>query len=77
MKERHAFFCFLIESELKKRNAELEMFINNWLDLEFYNDDRIYCINIETWTNLARGRGGRWKESSSAIGRSIVAHIFS
>jgi hypothetical protein len=54
--KEHAFFCFLIESELKKRGGSPEMFINNGPDLEFSHNDRTYCIDVETGTNLARDK---------------------
>ena len=55
--KEHAFFCFLIESELRKRGKEAELFVNNGPDVVFEHKGRRYCFDVETGTNLARDKG--------------------
>jgi len=54
--KEHAFFCYLIESELRKRGKNVELFVNNGPDIVFRHKKKEYCIDVETGTNLARDR---------------------
>lgn len=52
----HAFFCFLIEDELRKMGKEPELFVNDGPDIVFEHEGQSYCIDVETGTNLARSK---------------------
>jgi len=52
--KEHAFFCYLIEAELKKLGKEPEMNVNNGPDLVFEHEDEMNCIDIETGKNLKK-----------------------
>ena len=54
--KEHAFFCFLIEAELKKRGKRAELHINDGPDVVFGHKGHRYCIDVETGTNIARSR---------------------
>jgi|GEM_PF-6613851 len=52
----HAFFCYLIEDELKKKGKKPELHINDGPDIVFEHKGHRYCFDVETGTNLARSR---------------------
>jgi len=52
----HAFFCYLIESLLKKKGKEVDMHVNDGPDVVFKHKKKEYCIDVETGTNLVRDR---------------------
>ena len=54
--KEHAFFCFLIEAELKKRGKRAELHITDGPDVVFRHKGHTYCIDVETGTNIARSR---------------------
>ena len=54
--KEHAFFCFLIEAELKKLGRRAELHINDGPDVVFGHKGHRYCIDVETGTNIARSR---------------------
>ncbi|MCX6771891.1 MAG: hypothetical protein NTX79_07600 [Candidatus Micrarchaeota archaeon] len=54
--KEHAFFCFLIEAELKKRGKRAELHVNDGPDVVFKHNGHRYCIDVETGTNIARSR---------------------
>lgn len=54
--KEHAFFCFLIEAELKKRGKRAKLHVNNGPDVVFEHKGHKYCIDVETGTNIARSK---------------------
>ncbi|MFH0737099.1 MAG: hypothetical protein V1827_00020 [Candidatus Micrarchaeota archaeon] len=52
--KEHAFFCYLIESELKRHIRKLTMNINNGPDLEFQHKGKRFCFDVETGKKLQR-----------------------
>jgi len=52
----HAFFCYLIESLLKKKGKEVDMHVNDGPDVVFKHKKKDYCIDVETGTNLVRDK---------------------
>ncbi len=52
----HAFFCYLIESELRKRGKDAQLFVNNGPDIVFKHKKKDCCIDVETGTNLVRDK---------------------
>jgi len=52
----HAFFCYLIEDELKKKGKKPELHINDGPDIVFEHKGHRYCFDVETGTNIARSR---------------------
>jgi len=52
----HAFFCYLIESELLKKHVEPRLNVNNGPDVEFWRHRAQYCFEVETGTRLVRAK---------------------
>lgn len=52
--KEHAFFCFLIEVELKKYNIKPETNTTYGPDIEFEHKGKRYCFDVETGKNLTR-----------------------
>ena len=52
--KEHAFFCYLIEAELKKYGKRVEMNVNNGPDIVFEHDRKKYCFDVETGKNYHR-----------------------
>ena len=72
----HAFFCFLIEDELKKRGKATELFVNNGPDVVFEHKGRAYCFDVETGTNLARDKGKVARKFGYYAHEYYRSHIF-
>jgi hypothetical protein len=49
--KEHAFFCYLIEAELKKYEKKVEMNVNNDPDIVFGHNGKKYCFDVETGKN--------------------------
>lgn len=66
--KEHAFFCYLIERELRKYTREIELFTNNGPDVILRHANKVYCFDVETGKNLIRkpqsimGKFLRYKE---------------
>lgn len=52
--KEHAFFCFLIEAELKKHTDKIETNTTYGPDIELENKGKRYCFDVETGKNLTR-----------------------
>ena len=52
--KEHAFFCYLIEAELKKYGKKVEMNVNNGPDIVFEHERKKYCFDVETGKNYHR-----------------------
>jgi hypothetical protein len=52
--KEHAFFCYLIEAELKKRIKSIELNVNSGPDIVFERKHVKYCIDVETGKKLQR-----------------------
>ena len=52
--KEHAFFCYLIEAELKKYGKRVEMNVNNGPDIVFEHNRKKYCFDVETGKNYHR-----------------------
>ncbi len=52
--KEHAFFCYLIESELKKHVKKIRLNVNNGPDLVFEYKKKMYCFDVETGKKLQR-----------------------
>ena len=52
--KEHAFFCYLIEYELKMLGIEPIMNVNNGPDLVFKYQSKEYCFDVETGKNLKK-----------------------
>ena len=53
--KEHAFFCYLIKDELKKRRIrEVTLNITEGPDIEFELKKKRYCFEVETGSNLVR-----------------------
>ena len=52
--KEHAFFCYLIEAELRKHVENLMMHVNYGPDVEFSRKGKRYVFEIETGSVLAR-----------------------
>lgn len=62
--KEHAFFCYLIESELKKHIRSVRMNVNNGPDVEFEYKKKKYCFDVETGKKLERSKVSvDWKYS--------------
>lgn len=62
--KEHAFFCYLIESELKKYIKEIKLNVNYGPDLEFEYKKKKYCFDVETGKKLERSKVSvDWKYS--------------
>lgn len=49
--KEHAFFCYLIEAELKKYIKKVDMNVNNGPDIVFEHKGKRYCFDVETGKN--------------------------
>lgn len=62
--KEHAFFCYLVESELKKHIKKVRLNVNNGPDVEFEYKKKKYCFDIETGKKLERSKVSvDWKYS--------------
>ncbi len=52
--KEHAFFCYLIETELKRHNKKVEMNVTYGPDIVFKHKDKEYCFDVETGKNLRK-----------------------
>ncbi len=52
--KEHAFFCYLVEAEVKKYVKELKTNVTYGPDIEFEANERKYCVDVETGTNTER-----------------------
>lgn len=52
--KEHAFFCYLIEAEVRKHIQEVKLNTSNGPDIEFEHDGKTYCFDVETGKNLER-----------------------
>ena len=52
--KEHAFFCYLVEAEVKKYAKELKTNVTYGPDVEFEAYGRKYCVDVETGTNTER-----------------------
>ncbi|MFH0885413.1 MAG: hypothetical protein V1861_06925 [Candidatus Micrarchaeota archaeon] len=52
--KEHAFFCYLIKTELKKYVKTISMNVNSGPDIEFERKKVRYCIDVETGKKLQR-----------------------
>lgn len=52
--KEHAFFCYIIESELRKYTKEIEMRVTYGPDIIFKHKAKKYCFDVETGKNLTR-----------------------
>lgn len=52
--KEHAFFCYLIEAELKKHVTEITTNETYGPDIEFEHKGKRYCFDVETGKNLTR-----------------------
>jgi hypothetical protein len=62
--KEHAFFCYLIHSELRKHVRNVKMNVTYGPDVEFEFNKQKYCFDIETGSRLERGKiSVDWKYS--------------
>ena len=62
--KEHAFFCYLIEAELKKYIKKIELNVTYGPDLVFEYNGKKYCFDVETGKKLERSRMAvEWKYS--------------
>jgi len=54
--KEHAFFCYLIQSEVEEKADSVTLLTNYGPDVEFKYNERIYCFDVETGKNLARNK---------------------
>ena len=52
--KEHAFFCYLIEKELRKHTKEVELFVNSGPDVITRYAGNVYAFDVETGKNLIR-----------------------
>lgn len=52
--KEHAFFCYLIEKELRKYTSQVELFINSGPDVIARHAGNVYAFDVETGKNLER-----------------------
>jgi hypothetical protein len=52
--KEHAFFCYLIEKELRKHTKEVDLFINNGPDVVIRHHGNAFAFDVETGKNLNR-----------------------
>ena len=52
--KEHAFFCYLIEKELRKHTKEIDLFVNNGPDVIVRYSGNVYAFDVETGKNLIR-----------------------
>ena len=52
--KEHAFFCYLIEKELRKYTKQVELFINSGPDVIVRHAGNVYAFDVETGKNLVR-----------------------
>lgn len=52
--KEHAFFCYLIETELRKYTKDIEMCTNNGPDVIVRHAGKSFCFDVETGKNLVR-----------------------
>ena len=50
--KEHAFFCYLIEAELKNYVKKVEMNVNYGPDIVFEHKGKKYCFDVETGKNI-------------------------
>jgi hypothetical protein len=54
--KEHAFFCYLIQSEVEEKADSVTLLTNYGPDVEFEYNERGYCFDVETGKNLARNK---------------------
>ena len=52
--KEHAFFCYLIEAELKQHTNKITLNVTNGADIEFDHKWNHYCFEVETGKIMAR-----------------------
>jgi hypothetical protein len=52
--KEHAFFCYILEAELKKYSKKVEMNVNKGPDLVVEHKGKRYCFDVETGKSLTR-----------------------
>lgn len=52
--KEHAFFCYLIEKELRKYTKRIELFVNSGPDVIARHTGKVYAFDVETGKNLIR-----------------------
>ena len=52
--KEHAFFCYLVEAELKKYVKKVTLNVTGGPDVVFKHGNRTYCFDVETGENKAR-----------------------
>jgi hypothetical protein len=52
--KEHAFFCYLIEKELRKYTGQVELFVNSGPDVIVRHAGKVYAFDVETGKNLER-----------------------
>lgn len=52
--KEHAFFCYLIEKELRRYTKEVELFVNSGPDVIVRYAGNVYAFDVETGKNLIR-----------------------
>ena len=55
--KEHAFFCYLIKTELEKQGIEAELKVNNGPDVVFEYRGKNFCFDVETGENLKKHPG--------------------
>lgn len=50
----HAFFCYLIEAEVKSRGGKPKLNVTDGPDIEFQHNGKKYCFEVETGSVLKR-----------------------
>ncbi|MFZ5500918.1 MAG: hypothetical protein ACOY58_03280, partial [Candidatus Micrarchaeota archaeon] len=56
--KEHAFFCYLIEKELRRYTKEVELFVNSGPDVIARHAGKVYAFDVETGKNLIRKPDG-------------------
>ena len=54
--KEHAFFCYLIKSEVEEKADRVTLATNYGPDVEFEYNGRRYCFDVETGKNLSRNK---------------------
>jgi len=52
--KEHAFFCYILEAELKKYSKKVEMNVTKGPDLVVERKNKRYCFDVETGKSLTR-----------------------
>ena len=52
--KEHAFFCYILEAELKKHVQKVKLNVNSGPDAVIEHDGKKYCFDVETGKSLSR-----------------------